>query len=430
MRNACHTEKNAMSTTNANDTRSDVMSSPRNAALCARSPPTSGSAHSAHHTDKTPTSSPLAPNALDNNPFSAFVTSTGPSVVVNFVRSHAAGAGVANRCAMNGSINAFVRNIAPPHTFVVSMSRPFRSIRSGGRSMKINASAKLNTPRVTGCTCGAAPRRSTPNLFSSGKTKKKSVDSAMTSFNVSGATAHAGSPGRPCHPGGDRRRTNQYAAPIAARVAATGMFASVVVAAAAAASAAALSAAAVAAVASPPPPPAALFSFSFFSCSFTSGATSRMIENDTSPSFSGDSTTSRAYASLPVVSEIRYRLAPRAFGNGSPSSSTYHVIPTDFPPPSVHSSIMNSMSSGIPSQLSSKSFFTAAFPLNGVGKLKSSYKMSSSTNSSAAATSLRLIASYIPRTTVSAVGVDALAIVEERREGAAADARPTDAEDR
>ena len=25
--------------------------------------------------------------------------------------------------------------------------------------MKINASAKLNTPRVTGCTCGAAPRR-------------------------------------------------------------------------------------------------------------------------------------------------------------------------------------------------------------------------------------------------------------------------------
>jgi hypothetical protein len=91
---------------------------------------------------------------------------------------------------------------------------------------------------------------------------------------------------------------------------------------------------------------------------------------------------------------------------------------------------MNSMSSGIPSQLSSKSFFTAAFPLNGVGKLKSSYKMSSSTNSSAAATSLRLIASYIPRTTASAVGVDALAIVEERREGAAADARPTDAEDR
>jgi hypothetical protein len=56
--------------------------------------------------------------------------------------------------------------------------------------------------------------------------------------------------------------------------------------------------------------------------------------------------------------------------------------------------------------------------------------MSSSTNSSAAATSLRLIASYIPRTTASAVGVDALAIVEERREGAAADARPTDAEDR
>ena len=68
--------------------------------------------------------------------------------------------------------------------------------------MNTNASAKLKTPRVTGCTSGAAPRRSIPNLFSSGSTKKKSVDSAITSLSVSGATAHAGAPRETLPPGG------------------------------------------------------------------------------------------------------------------------------------------------------------------------------------------------------------------------------------
>merc|ERR1719409_2474777 len=64
---------------------------------------------------------------------------------------------------------------------------------------------------------------------------------------------------------------------------------------------------------------------------------------------------------------------------------------------------MKSMSSGIPSQDSSNSLRTLSLPLNGTGKLKSSYRMSSSTNASAASTSRRLMASYMPLTTDSAV---------------------------
>jgi hypothetical protein len=112
-------------------------------------------------------------------------------------------------------MSAFVRNMATDHALTVGKSRPFRVISISGRSMKMNASAKLKTPKVTGCTAGAGPRSSIPNLLSTGRTKKKSVDSAMTSLRVSVATAHAGSPGRPCHPGGESRSTNQYTAPSA-----------------------------------------------------------------------------------------------------------------------------------------------------------------------------------------------------------------------
>mmetsp|Transcript_27564 Transcript_27564/g.67793 ORF Transcript_27564/g.67793 Transcript_27564/m.67793 type:complete len:243 (-) Transcript_27564:915-1643(-) len=218
MRYACHALNTAMSTTNASDTRSDFSSSPRNTPRCAMSPPTSGSAASAHATDTSPTARPENPNALDSSPFSPRATSARPwpsppsdppDPNAFFSASHVAGTGVAVRSAMYGSSSALVRNMATDHSLTVGRSRPLRSISSGGSSMNTNASAKLNTPRVTGCTAGAGPRRSMPALLSSGSTKKKSVLWSMTPLSVSGATAHAGSPGSPCHPGGDSSSTNQ-----------------------------------------------------------------------------------------------------------------------------------------------------------------------------------------------------------------------------
>mmetsp|Transcript_3306 Transcript_3306/g.13432 ORF Transcript_3306/g.13432 Transcript_3306/m.13432 type:complete len:217 (-) Transcript_3306:828-1478(-) len=216
MNHACHTENSAMSTTNARLTRSSVTSRRRYSARAARSPPAAGSSNSAQYTDRTPTPRPTTPNALDRSPFSPRATSAIPAAVPSALASrHAAGAGAAARAPKYGSINALVRNIATDHALTVGRSRPLRVISISGSSMKMNASAKLNTPRVTGCTAGAGPRTSIPNLSSAGRTKKKSVDSATTSASVVGATAHAGSPGRPCHPGGERRSTNQYAAPSA-----------------------------------------------------------------------------------------------------------------------------------------------------------------------------------------------------------------------
>mmetsp|Transcript_10663 Transcript_10663/g.17084 ORF Transcript_10663/g.17084 Transcript_10663/m.17084 type:complete len:285 (-) Transcript_10663:678-1532(-) len=284
-----------MSTTNASDTRSAVRSSVKNAPRSARSPPTAGSAAAAHHIDRTPTTSPKAPNVRDMRPFSPRVDSARPSVLAIFSASHDAGTGVAERLAMYGSSVALVRNMEIPHHLPVGRSRPLRSIRSSGRSMNTNASAKLKTPRVTGCTAGAAPRRSTPAWLSRGSTKKKSVLSAMTPLSVSGATAHMGSPGNPPHPGGDNSNTNQYRAPSAASPAACTGFPLLPSDLETASSV----------CDSPLPPAASRSSFCLRSCCLTSGATARMMEKDTSPSLKGGSTTSRAYTSLPLAGLMR-----------------------------------------------------------------------------------------------------------------------------
>jgi hypothetical protein len=156
----------------------------------------------------------------------------------------------------------------------------------------MKASAKLNTPSVTGCTAGAAPSRSIPAPLSRGSTKKKSVDSATTSASVSGATAHAGSPGRPCHPGGLSSSTNQYAAPSAYRPAAVTASPETRMSSSSSEVRVADFFGASTNVSSPTS--FSLFSRCALSCFLTSGATARMMEKETSPSFAGGSTTSRA----------------------------------------------------------------------------------------------------------------------------------------
>ena len=110
----------------------------------------------------------------------------------------------------------------------------------------------------------------------------------MTSCKLSGVMAHPGYPGTGEN-GGERSNTYQYAAAAAHNPAISN----------------ALLLSEEDVVISPFALPSSLLSLSFFLlfsffcfsakiCSFTSGATTRMIENDASPSFIGDSTTSLA----------------------------------------------------------------------------------------------------------------------------------------
>ena len=73
----------------------------RRPCLCAKSPPTAGSAATAHQTDNTPTAKPEIPKALDIRPFSPLVSSDGPSSSASASASafHEADTGVAVRLA-------------------------------------------------------------------------------------------------------------------------------------------------------------------------------------------------------------------------------------------------------------------------------------------------------------------------------------------